>query len=82
MDPKYLTEIVLTQDDETLAGFVFRETNAELTLLLAEGETRTLKRSDIEARKVAKQSSMPENLWGTVAPIEFVDVIEYLITLK
>jgi len=82
MDPKYLTEIIRTTDDEVITGFVSAETKTELTLALPEGKTRTLKISDIEERKVAKQSSMPENLGATVAPTEFLDLIEYMTTLK
>lgn len=82
MDPKFLTEIIRTSDDEILTGFVAEESKTELTLLLPEGKKRTLKIDDIEERKVAKQSSMPENLGATVAPTEFLDLIEYLTTLK
>ena len=82
MDPKYLTELIRTTDDEVLAGFVKEETATEITLALPEGKTRTLKIEDIEERKVAKQSSMPENLGATIAPSEFLDLIEYLTTLK
>jgi putative heme-binding domain-containing protein len=82
MDPKYLTEIIRTTDDEVLTGFVASETKTELTLSLPEGKSKTLKIEDIEERKVAKQSSMPENLGATVAPTEFLDLIEYLTKLK
>lgn len=82
MDPKYLTEIIRTTDDEIITGFVSAETKTELTLALPEGKTRTLKVAEIEERKVAKQSSMPESLGGTVAPTEFLDLIEYMTTLK
>ena len=82
MDPKYLTEIIRTTDDEILTGFVSAESKTELTLALPEGKTRTLKIEEIEERKVAKQSSMPENLGSTVAPTEFLDLIEYMTTLK
>ena len=82
MDPKYLTEIIRTTDDEIITGFVSAETKTELTLALPEGKTRKLKVEDIEERKVAKQSSMPENLGATVAPTEFLDLIEYMATLK
>ena len=82
MDPKYLTEIIRTTDDEIITGFVSAESATELTLALPEGKSRTIKVTDIEERKVAKQSSMPENLGGTVAPTEFLDLIEYMTTLK
>jgi hypothetical protein len=37
---------------------------------------------DIEDMAEMKQSSMPENLAATLAPEEFLDVIEYLDSLK
>ena len=38
--------------------------------------------ADIDDRKVLKQSSMPEGQAGTMAPVEFLDLVEYLATLK
>lgn len=83
MDQKYISEQVRTSDDEVLIGFVAKETDAELTLSLPEGKTRTLnKAEDIAERKQSLQSSMPENLGVTIAPTEFLDLIEYMTTLK
>ena len=82
MDPKYLTEIIRTTDEEIITGFIMSETKTEITLALPEGKKRTIKVEDIEERKVAKQSSMPENLGGTIAPTEFLDLIEYMTSLK
>ncbi|MCU0709044.1 MAG: HEAT repeat domain-containing protein [Pirellula sp.] len=83
MDQKYISEQVRTNDDEVLIGFVAKETDEELVLSLPEGKSRTLnKADDIAERKQALQSSMPENLGVTVAPTEFLDLIEYLTTLK
>lgn len=83
MDPKFINEIIRTDDGEVLSGFVIAETDDELTLALPEGKKRVLnKKEDIEERKVAKQSSMPENLGATLAPTEFLDIIEYLSSLK
>jgi putative heme-binding domain-containing protein len=83
MEQKYISEQVRTNDDEVLIGFVTSETDDELVLSLPEGKSRTLnKADDIAERKRALQSSMPENLGVTVAPTEFLDLIEYLTTLK
>ncbi len=83
MDAKYVSEQIRTADDEVLVGFVAKETDTELVLSLPEGKSRTLnKEEDIVERKQALQSSMPENLGVTVAPTEFLDLIEYLATLK
>ena len=43
---------------------------------------RTIKVSDIEDRKTLKQSSMPEGLAGTIAPVEFLDLIAFLASMK
>ena len=77
-EPRYAS----TTDSEVITGFITSETKTELTLALPEGKTRTIKVEDIEEREVAKQSSMPENLGGTIAPTEFLDLIEYMTTLK
>ena len=37
---------------------------------------------DIEEIVETKQSSMPENLASTLAPTEFLDVIEYMSELR
>lgn len=83
MDKKYISEQIRTNDDEVLIGFVAKETDEELVLSLPEGKSRTLnKNEDIAERRQALQSSMPENLAVTIAPTEFLDLIEYLTTLK
>jgi hypothetical protein len=38
--------------------------------------------ADIDQRETLKQSSMPEGQVATMAPVEFLDLIEYLATLK
>jgi putative heme-binding domain-containing protein len=83
MDPKYVTEQIRTEDDEVLIGFISEETDETLTLSLPEGKSKKLnKKEDIAERKQSLQSSMPESLAVTVAPTEFLDLIEYLSSLK
>jgi putative heme-binding domain-containing protein len=82
MDKKYLTEIILTADGKVHTGFIGEETDTTILLLLPEGKRETIAKEEIEERKVAMQSSMPENLGATIAPSEFLDVIEYLGSLK
>ena len=38
--------------------------------------------ADIEERTSLKQSSMPEGLAAAMAPVEFLDLVAYLATLK
>ena len=82
VDPKYVTTTIITADGKTEVGFVLNKTDDSLTLLMAEGKRKTFTKDDIDQMFETKQSSMPENLASVLAPTEFLDVIEYLTTLK
>jgi len=82
MDKKYLSEIILLEGGEILTGFIGSETDAEILLLMPEGKQRTIDKDEIEERKTAMQSSMPENLGATIASSEFLDLMDYLASLK
>jgi putative heme-binding domain-containing protein len=82
VDPKYVTTTVITVDGKTETGFVAQRSETSLTLLTAEGKQKTFALDDIDDMFETNQSSMPENLASTLAPAEFLDVIEYLTTLK
>jgi len=81
VDMKYLSTKVTTLDGKTVIGLLVGETKTELTIF--DGKDRkVVKVADIDERKVLKQSSMPDGQVGTMAPVEFLDLIEYLATLK
>lgn len=82
LDAKYITTSVVTSDGKVLVGFVKEKMGDSITLLMQEGKMQTLTPADIEEIAEMKQSSMPENLASTLAPSEFLDVIEYLSSLK
>jgi putative heme-binding domain-containing protein len=82
MDKKYQNELVMLDNDEVLTGFIGEETDTEILLLMPEGKSRRLKKDEIVERKLALQSSMPENLGGTISPSEFLDIIDYLAELR
>jgi putative heme-binding domain-containing protein len=82
VDPKYVTTTLFTIDGLTLTGLVVRKDDASLTLLLPDGKVKEAPLEDIEEQTETNQSSMPENLAGTMAPAEFLDVIEFLSSLK
>jgi hypothetical protein len=63
-------------------GFVKEKTADSLTLLMQEGKQETIAVEDIDEVVEMKQSSMPENLASTLAPTEFLDLIEYLSRLR
>ncbi|MEZ6086651.1 MAG: discoidin domain-containing protein [Pirellulaceae bacterium] len=72
------TEMVLTIDGSSHSGFILKETDDVLSLGIADGKQIDIVKEDIEIRKPMKASSMPEGLVKTIAPIEFLDLIEYL----
>jgi putative heme-binding domain-containing protein len=82
VDAKYVTSTVITVDGKALVGFVKDKTEDSLTLLMQEGKQQKLSMDDIEEIVETKQSSMPENLAATLAPAEFLDVIEYMSELR
>jgi putative membrane-bound dehydrogenase-like protein len=82
LDAKYITSMVLTADGKALVGFVKEKTADSLTLLMQEGKQQTIAMDDIDEVVEMKQSSMPENLAATLAPTEFLDLIEYLTRLR
>jgi putative heme-binding domain-containing protein len=82
LDAKYITSTIITADGKALVGFVKEQTDDSLTLLMQEGKSETLSTDEIEEIAEMKQSSMPENLASTLAPAEFLDVVEYMSGLR
>jgi putative membrane-bound dehydrogenase-like protein len=82
VDPKYVTTTLFLSDGKAAAGFVVRTTDDEIELLMAEGKRQVFRMDEIDEVFETNQSSMPENLPVALAPGEFLDVIEYLSSLK
>ncbi len=74
-------EIKLKNGDEVY-GLVVSETNDTLTVKDATGLSRPLAKKDITSRQQLKTSVMPAGLQMTMTTQEFVDLVEYLSSLK
>lgn len=81
LDAKYQSTRIDTIDGKSITGLVVSETPQQLVLFDGK-EKKTIDKKNIEERTVLKQSSMPEGLAGSMAPVEFLDVIEFLSSLK
>jgi len=81
VDPKYLSTLVVTDEGKSITGLLVRETDKELVIFDGKEQNR-IPVDSIEERVQLKQSSMPEGLAGTLSPTEFLDVIEFLKSLK
>ncbi len=80
--PGFLTTNVETKAGAAFTGFVIGETPETLTLKVAGGLKQEIKVDDIKKRENIKQSSMPEGLANGMSPGEFLDLIEFLSSLK
>ncbi|HYH67718.1 MAG TPA: PVC-type heme-binding CxxCH protein [Urbifossiella sp.] len=81
VDAKYTSTRVVTLDGKSVSGLLVSENKTELAIF--DGMMRrTIRIDDIDTRVALKQSSMPEGQAATMAPSEFVDLIEYLDSLK
>jgi len=81
VEAKYQSTQILDTKGRTTTGLLISETKERVVLFDGQKQV-TIKVADIETRAVLKQSSMPEGMAGAMAPSEFLDVIEYLSTLK
>jgi putative heme-binding domain-containing protein len=69
-------------DGHALTGFIIAETKTTLSVRLGPGVVQEMKKSDIKKREPIRQSSMPDGLSGTMAPQEFLDLVEFLAAQK
>ena len=81
IDPKYLSTQIVTDTGKQYSGLVVSET-AEAVVLFDGKQKQTIPVAEIELRTKLKQSSMPEGLASTLSPVEFLDVIAFLKSLK
>lgn len=74
---KYRSTLIVTSDGMPIAGLVVSESDTEVELFDGKA-VRKIAKADIEERVTQQQSSMPEGAATTVAPSEFIDLMEYL----
>ena len=78
----FITNIVLTEDDETVTGFVISETADEVTIRDQQGKDHLFKKSDIVSRKTSTISSMPNGLMNDFTLKELASLLDYLESLS
>ena len=81
VDPKYVTTTIITNDGKTRSASSSRRPTTPSRCSWPRQAER-FPRDDIDEMTETKQSSMPENLASTLAPAEFLDVIEYMSKRK
>ncbi|WP_437194377.1 PVC-type heme-binding CxxCH protein [Planctomicrobium sp. SH527] len=81
LNEKYLTTMIVTDQGKLVSGLLVSET-PEAVVIFDGKEKRTIPTAEIDERKLLRQSSMPDGLAGTISPVEFLDVITFLESLK
>jgi putative heme-binding domain-containing protein len=74
---KYRSTAIVTDDGSIITGLLVSE-SADVIEIFDGKEARKIAKGEISERKTLQQSSMPEGAAATVAPSEFIDLIEYL----
>jgi hypothetical protein len=78
VEDKYLNYSVLTFDGVVHAGIIAGETSTAIEILLADGKTKTILRSDIERLQTTGQSLMPEGMEKNITPEQMTHLIAFL----
>jgi putative heme-binding domain-containing protein len=81
VEDKYKSTRIDKTDGKAVIGLLVSETKTE-TVIFDGKEKVTIKADEIDKKTTLKQSSMPEGQAGTMAPVEFLDLLEYLASLK
>jgi putative heme-binding domain-containing protein len=78
----YQPAVIARRDGTVVTGLVRAETEASLELVDSQGRPIRVARSEIDRRQIGEVSTMPEGLVEGLSPVEFADLIAYLMTLK
>ncbi|MCU0704014.1 MAG: c-type cytochrome [Fimbriiglobus sp.] len=81
VEDKYKSTRIDKTDGKSVVGLLVSESKTETVIFDGKAKV-TIKADEIDRKTQLKQSSMPEGQAGTMAPSEFLDLIEYLSTLK
>ncbi len=78
----YQPVIVATTDGKVYNGVVRSESDTVLELVDAEAKIFKLAKSSIEERRLGQVSVMPAGLGEGITPVEFADLVAYLVSLR
>ncbi len=78
----YRTTNLALADGRVVSGLIVEEAPDRIVLKTAQGKRETVRPGDVEDRKVAEVSLMPEGLAESMTDAEFVDLLAFLATLR
>jgi putative heme-binding domain-containing protein len=78
-ETKYLSYVVQNKEGEFVTGLVSGETDEEVTIQVAGGERRTIRRDQIKQMSASGISMMPEGLEEGMSPQVMADLLAFLM---
>ena len=78
----YQPVLIATRDGRVINGLVRTETDAYIEVVDGETKLSRLAKTDIEERKIGDVSVMPAGQVDSLKPVEFADLVSYLMSLK
>ena len=78
----FAATMVALHDGTTATGVIKGETGKQIQLLTSDGKTLNIAAEQISERRTGEVSIMPAGLADGLKPVEFADLIAYLMSLK
>jgi putative heme-binding domain-containing protein len=78
----FQSTLITTKDGKSFMGFVTNEADGVIDLRDIAGQVSQIKRENVKSEQHLPQSMMPAGLANTLSADEFVDLIEYLVSLE
>ena len=79
VDPAFHSTIVTLRDGDVVSGLFRREEGEALVLANAAGKEVSLLKKDVVERRASDTSLMPENFGEIISPVDFDDLIAFLL---
>ncbi len=80
--PDYAAIVVATKDGKTHTGVLRRTSDTEIELFGSDGKLVHIPLYDIDEQQRSTTSLMPADLFKTIKPDEFADLVAFLTTLR
>ena len=84
ISPEYVGYEVTTKEDDTYVGREDKDHDSKyhLSMILANGERKMIRYTEIEEKKILNHSLMPSGLYETKTARDFRDLVEFLTERK
>jgi putative heme-binding domain-containing protein len=82
IDPKFVSTVVLTEDDQVLTGLVSEDNTSSLVLKDANNVTHTLNKDEVQEVRRSEKSLMPDGLFDALTAQQAADLLEYIWSIS